>query len=120
MGAGDAEKEHLDQLRPGMGDPRRRAALAHALRTELVQRDPRGESIENANPILVSPVIFDSFVFLIKSALDACDEQNDPWCGRDFMVLTQLFRMEGEGIEKPVTLLSKVYNHALWNKVTFW
>jgi len=117
---GDAEKEQLDQLRPGMSDPRRRAALAQALRAEIAGREASGEAIETAKPIIVDPVIFDSLVFLFKAALDACDEQSDSWCGRDFMVLTQLFRVEGEGVEKPASLLSRIYNHALWNKVTFW
>jgi len=57
---------------------------------------------------------------LFKTALDACDEQNDAWCGRDLMVLSQLFRTDAPGTGKPVQLLSRVYNHALWNKVTFW
>jgi len=68
----------------------------------------------------VALAAFDGIAALFKSALDACDEQNDAWCGRDLMVMTQLLRTDGGGVEKPVQLLSRVYNHALWNKVTFW
>merc|ERR1712048_1186329 len=38
--------------------------------------------------------------------------------GREFMVLAQCFRAEGEG--KTPTLLSRVYSHKLWSKVNFW
>ncbi|CAK9045937.1 Uncharacterized protein SCF082_LOCUS25927, partial [Durusdinium trenchii] len=61
---------------------------------------------------------FETLKSCFKVALDAADEQNDAWSGRDLMVLAQLYRTEQEG--KPVSLLSHVYNHALWNKVTFW
>merc|ERR1712012_494473 len=33
--------------------------------------------------------------------------------------IVNLVRLEGEG-GKPISLLSRVYNHSLWNKVTFW
>jgi len=61
----------------------------------------------------------DVLTHLFRAALDACDDQNDTWNGRDLMVIVNLLRADLEG-GKPVLMLSRVYNHALWNKVTFW
>ena len=65
---------------------------------------------------MLSSQAFEALSGCVKAALDAADEHNDAWSGRDLMVLAQLYRTEQEG--KPVSLLSRVYNHALWNKVS--
>mmetsp|Transcript_32925 Transcript_32925/g.102083 ORF Transcript_32925/g.102083 Transcript_32925/m.102083 type:complete len:489 (-) Transcript_32925:55-1521(-) len=113
----DEVKEQLDHLRQGLGDARRRAAVCQALRREVLSPQPQGTDLESAKPLTVTPAAFELIVTLFKACLDACDEQNDAWCGRDLMVLAPLIRVEGE---RPAQLLSRVYNHALWNKVTFW
>mmetsp|Transcript_34147 Transcript_34147/g.107005 ORF Transcript_34147/g.107005 Transcript_34147/m.107005 type:complete len:771 (+) Transcript_34147:3-2315(+) len=113
----DKAKEKLDHLRQGLGDPRRRAAVCQALRREVLSQQPQGAELENSKSVAVAPAAFEVVVTLFKACLDACHEQNDAWCGRDLMVLSQLFRAEGE---RPAQLLTRVYNHALWNKVTFW
>eukprot|EP00913_Durusdinium_trenchii_P017675 g16614.t1 len=85
--------EDMEKLRQRLLEPKIRAAFCQVLRLATLKS-------------------------CFKVALDAADEQNDAWSGRDLMVLAQLYRTEQEG--KPVSLLSHVYNHALWNKVTFW
>lgn len=121
LGPSEAVKAQMEQVRQGLGEGRRRAALCQALRLEILGRDSfQGPELDGAKAITVALAAFDGIVALFKSALDSCDEQNDAWCGRDLMVMTQLLRTDGGGVEKPVQLLSRVYNHALWNKVTFW
>mmetsp|Transcript_90622 Transcript_90622/g.233918 ORF Transcript_90622/g.233918 Transcript_90622/m.233918 type:complete len:741 (-) Transcript_90622:36-2258(-) len=112
-------KEQLEQVRAGANDPRRRAALCQVLRSEVLKREAAGTELDNASGISVPLPILDALVQMFKASLDHCDEQHDSWCGRDFMVLAQKFRTEADG-GKPVSLLSRIYNHALWNKVTFW
>merc|ERR1712137_942393 len=56
---------------------------------------------------------------MIDSALDACNDLNDTWCGRDLMIVVHLFLTEQED-SKVVRLLDRVYHHAIWNRVTFW
>lgn len=40
---------------------------------------------------------FEALTGCVKTALDAADEHNDAWSGRDLMVLAQLYRTEQEG-----------------------
>eukprot|EP00443_Scrippsiella_acuminata_P068978 CAMPEP_0115417242 /NCGR_PEP_ID=MMETSP0271-20121206/24024_1 /TAXON_ID=71861 /ORGANISM="Scrippsiella trochoidea, Strain CCMP3099" /LENGTH=730 /DNA_ID=CAMNT_0002841625 /DNA_START=44 /DNA_END=2233 /DNA_ORIENTATION=- len=109
----------LQQLRLNVTDARRRAALCQVLRAELLAHENQGTDIENAKGITIPQGTLDALVPLTKSALDACDEQSDIWCGRDLMVIVNLIRAEAED-GKQISLLARVYNHALWNKVTFW
>mmetsp|Transcript_66090 Transcript_66090/g.119007 ORF Transcript_66090/g.119007 Transcript_66090/m.119007 type:complete len:712 (+) Transcript_66090:82-2217(+) len=120
-GAGKEEdlEERMNLVRGNLVDPRHRAALCQVLRTVALQGDSQGTDLDSATGVTVSTEAFEALLTVFKMALDLCDQQNDAWCGRDLMVLAQLFRMEGED-KKPVSLLSRVYNHALWNKVTFW
>lgn len=119
-GPSDETKEKLEQLRLSLGDPRCRAAVCQALRQEVLGQQPQAGELEGCKPVAVSPAMFESVVALFKAALDASNERNDAWCGRDLMVLSQLFRAEGGQLERPAQLHSRIYNHALWNKVTFW
>jgi len=111
--------QRLQQLRLNITDARRRAGLCQVLRTELLAREPQGTDIDNAKGITIPQATLDALAPLMKAALDACDEQSDTWCGRDLMVVVNLIRMEGDD-GKQISLLARVYNHALWNKVTFW
>merc|ERR1719291_1047421 len=109
----------VEKLRPGVVDPRRRAAVLQVLRREVLRHNEADAELETSKPVVTAPACFDALAGLFKAALDACDEQGDSWSGRDLMVLAQLVRCEVEP-GKSILLLTKVYNHALWNKVTFW
>ncbi|CAE7249738.1 unnamed protein product [Symbiodinium pilosum] len=98
---------------------RPRAAFCQVLRSAALRDDPQGTELDGAAGKNLSPPAFEALASCFKAALDASDEQSDAWCGRDLMVLAQLFRTDNED-GKQVSLLSRVYNHALWNKVTFW
>jgi len=109
----------LHEIRMNLTDPSLRCAVCQVLRALALQSEAQGVELEGSAGRSVSDEAFETLVAFFKGSLDACDAQNDVWCGRDLMVLAQLFRMEGaEG--KPVTLLSRIYTHPLWNKVTFW
>jgi len=111
-------REKAQQLRKDVVDLNHRAALCFVLRGAVLLREPQGTEVYKAKPLLVASAVFEILVGLFMAGLDACDEQNDAWCGRDFAVLTQLFRTEDGG--KVVTMLTRVYKHPIWNKVTFW
>lgn len=46
---------------------------------------------------MLSCEAFEALTGCVKTALDAADEHNDAWSGRDLMVLAQLYRTEQEG-----------------------
>lgn len=112
-------KETLEQVRLAVGDARKRAGFCQMLRAEVLAREPQGTEIENAAGVSVHLANFEAIVPLVRAALDACSDQADHWCGRDLMVIVNLIRSQDD-TGKTVSLLSRVYNHALWNKVTFW
>lgn len=108
-------RSHLEQLRRGMPDAHRRAAVVQALCNEVLTLDEATHTeLEGAKPAAVAPAVFDPVVALFKAGLDACEQQQDAWCGRDLMVLAQRICSGGS------SLLSRVYDHALWGKVSFW
>jgi len=112
-------KDQMDQIQCNVGELRCRAALCQALRVEVLCDLPQGTTLEQARPLVVSPATFEMLVQLFTATLGFCDEQNDTWNGRDLMVLSQLFESHGDG-GKEAKLLTRLYNHPLWNKVTFW
>jgi len=112
-------KEQLDQIRANITDGRRRSALCQVLRQELLAKSPNTEDLNNAKTVTVPLASLDLLATLLRAALDSCEEQADSWCGRDIMVLVNHINAIGEG-GKSVLLITRVYNHALWNKVSFW
>ncbi|CAJ1355630.1 unnamed protein product [Effrenium voratum] len=115
---GEVEVAQTEGLCRQLPESRPRAAFCQVLRLAVLKDDPSAE-LDNAAGRNLTPAAFEALASCFTVALDAADEHNDAWCGRDLMVLAQLFRTVGpEG--QAVSLLSKVYNHALWNKVTFW
>lgn len=112
-------KEKVEMHKRRVDELSRRAALCHALRNELISREPPGTELDAARPAHLERSRFDMVAQLLTSALNACDSSNDSWNGRDLMVLAQLLCTDGES-SKPLTLLSQVYNHPIWNKVSFW
>eukprot|EP00439_Symbiodinium_sp_Y106_P023546 s6712_g2.t2 len=114
------EGEQAESLSRRVTEWRPRAAFCQVLRTAVMRDDPQGTELDGAAGKNLSPRAFEALAVCFKAALDSSDEQSDAWlCGRDLMVLAQLFRTDDED-GKQVSLLSRVYNHALWNKVTFW
>lgn len=111
----------LHELRINLVDQRLRSAFCQCLRNAVLQAEPQGPetALEASAGMSVNGEAFETLVACFGVCLDACDAQNDVWTGRDLMVLAQLFRMASDS-GKPVSLLSRVYTHALWNKVTFW
>jgi len=107
------------QLQFGLEDLRRRVALVQVLRSEILSKEPQGTELDNAKPVNVPLLTLEAIAIIFVSALDGCDDQSDAWSGRDLMVLAQLFRSEGEG-GKTTSLLSRIYSHRIWSKVTFW
>lgn len=106
---------HLEQLRRGMPDAHRRAAVVQALCNEVLTVDEATHTqLEGTKPAAVAPAVFDPVVALFEAGLDACEQQQDAWCGRDLMVLAQRICSGGS------SLLSRLYDHALWGKVSFW
>lgn len=110
------EKAEAQILR--MDEHPRRAAMCQAFRAEILSGEPPGAELDAAAHRNLPRSNFDIIVHMFTAALSACESQNDAWCGRDLMVLTQLFTTDGSS--KPLTLLSQVYNHPLWSKVSFW
>lgn len=117
--AAEGIKEQLEQLRVNITDARRRSSLVQVIRAEILARVPAASDLSDAMSVCVAPATLDALVPLIKAFLDACDEQADTWCGRDIMVIVnRIYALNESG--KQVLLLTRCYNHALWNKVTFW
>eukprot|EP00927_Polykrikos_kofoidii_P032150 TRINITY_DN27470_c0_g3_i1.p1 TRINITY_DN27470_c0_g3~~TRINITY_DN27470_c0_g3_i1.p1 ORF type:complete len:800 (-),score=169.12 TRINITY_DN27470_c0_g3_i1:66-2465(-) len=107
------------KLRSGLDDLRRRSALFQVLRSEILAKEPQNTELDNAKPVSIPLAALDALASVVVAAVDACEHQNDAWGGRDFMVLAQGFRAEADS-GKVQTLLSRVYNHKMWSKVTFW
>lgn len=103
---------------PRMEELPRRAAMCYAFRTEVVSREAPGTELDAAAHLQLPRANFDIIERMFTSALTACESQNDSWTGRDLLVLSQLFLTGGD--PKPVRLLSRLYNHPIWNKVSFW
>lgn len=115
---GSETEEEVEKFCQKLSDSKLRAAFCQVARLAVLKDDPAGTEIDGSAGKNLSPGAFEALTCCFKVALDAADEHNDAWSGRDLMVLAQLYRTEQDG--KAVSLLSKVYNHALWNKVTFW
>jgi len=118
----EAAKAHLERVRQGVSDPRRRAAMCLAFRQELLGRETQSNGdLDLAKPLTVTPAALDSIASLFRTALDSCNDQNDVWCGRDIMVLTQLFRTDVGDEQKPTaSLMPRLYDHMLWSRISFW
>jgi len=118
----EAAKAHLERVRQGLSDPRRRAAMCLAFRQELMGCETQSNGdLDLAKPLTITPAALDSIAGLFRTALDSCNDQNDVWCGRDIMVLTQLFLIDGSYPQEPTPLLMpRLYDHMLWSRISFW
>jgi hypothetical protein len=114
------------QLRTNLADLRARAAFLRVIAELIVARQaPQAEEapspppLENCLPVKITAACFEVLVALFLEVCTFCEQENDAWSGKLLMVLVQLLSSEGEG-GRTVSLLTRVYNHPLWNKVAFW
>eukprot|EP00435_Cladocopium_sp_Y103_P039209 s1779_g10.t1 len=110
---GSETEEEVEKFCQKLSDSKLRAAFCQVARLAVLKDDPAGTEIDGSAGKNLSPGAFEALTCCFKVALDAADEHNDAWSGA-WAVLAQLYRTEQDG--KAVSLLSKVYNHALWNK----
>jgi hypothetical protein len=98
-----------------------RAAFCRVLRDEIARLYPPGQPLESAPPLKIGAAAFEMLAELVKEALDHCDRQVlDVFNARDIMVLSYLLQTTNKETSKPVTMLSRIYTHPIWSKVTFW
>lgn len=118
----EESKEGLRQLREGLDNTCRRAALCNCLRYEVSGRLPEGTPLENATPLRVAPANFETIVGLFKEALNCCDKSQvmDVWNARDLMVFSQVFQTTSADSDRTVSLLSRIYAQPIWSKVSYW
>jgi hypothetical protein len=108
-----------------MFDLRARAAFLQVFQFLLIQRQPpRGENsqpltIYDCKPVKITAACFEEVVSLVMEACSRCDQQSDAWCGKTIMTIVQFVICDGEG-GRELVLLNRVYNHPIWNKVSFW
>lgn len=101
-----------------------RQAFCTAFQKELllqaakVNNEDYGAKVEDLPPMQVGAASFDTFVTLVRAALDGCHNEGDAWSGRILMVLCNKIQNAQDG--KVVDILVRVYNHPLWGRVTFW
>lgn len=113
------------QLKNNLQDLRARAAFLQVIAKLIVMRQPPQApeappvSLENCLPIRITSACFEVVVTLFLEACSLCEHESDAWSGRTLMVLVQLISCEVDG-GRVVNLLTRVYNHPLWNKVAFW
>lgn len=118
-------EKDLETLRHTLQDNRIRVALVQALKSAVISRQaptsepPQAVHFEDRKTVRITLSSFEVVAALVLEALTFCDQSDDVWNGREFMVLVQKICSEGEG-GKIVTLLQRVYKHTIWNKVTFW
>jgi len=118
-------EKDLETLRQTLSDTRIRVAVIQALKAAVIGRQvPQTEPapqihFEDRKAVRITAASFEVVVSLVLEALSYCDQFDDAWSGREFMVLVQKICSDGEG-GKIVTLLQRVYKHSIWNKVTFW
>lgn len=80
---------------------------------------PDATDLDSAASFCIPVGVLEVLVPVFQASLDASDEQTDTWVGRDLMVLTNRIHADADG-GKTILMLSKVYKHSLWSKVTFW
>jgi len=110
----------LDVLRSGLMDPRRRAALSQVLRGEIMAvQEQTNIELDNAKPVIVPAAALECIASIFDAGLNSCDDHADPWSGRELMVMADKFKAEVEA-GKTLSLLTRIYSHRIWSKVTFW
>lgn len=113
------------QLKSNLIDLRARAAFLQVIAKLIVMRqvpqaaDAPAPPLEDCLPVRITAACFEVIVALFLEVCSLCDSENDCWSGRFVMVLVNLLNCEAEG-GRTVTLLTRVYNHPIWNKVAFW
>jgi len=114
----------LAQLKNNLGHLAARAAFLQVFAKLVVALQPPQASdvamcLESCQPLKITAACFEVVVTLFLEACSKCELELDSWSGKLMMVLVNLVTCESEG-GKFVSLLSRVYNHPVWNKVSFW
>jgi len=115
----------LAQLKNNLGHLPARAAFLQVFAGLVIARqspqasDAPALALENCQPVRIAAACFEVVVTLFLEACSKCENELDSWSGKLMMVLVTLVNFENEG-GRIVSLLSRVYNHPVWNKVSFW
>mmetsp|Transcript_35955 Transcript_35955/g.84218 ORF Transcript_35955/g.84218 Transcript_35955/m.84218 type:complete len:704 (+) Transcript_35955:58-2169(+) len=117
----DEVKIEVEPLQYGLVDLCRRAAFCRAMQTEVMTAAPEGvRDLDSAPSLCITQEALEIVAQLIKAALDGCNQPpGDAWNGKHLIQISRLFHAESES-GKTVSLLSLVYSHPLWSRVTFW
>mmetsp|Transcript_34537 Transcript_34537/g.77501 ORF Transcript_34537/g.77501 Transcript_34537/m.77501 type:complete len:646 (-) Transcript_34537:17-1954(-) len=117
----DEVKVEIEPLHLGLAELSRRSAFCRVLHLEVMASAPEGvKDLDGAPSMCITQDALEILAGLIKAALDGCNQApGDSWNGKHLILLCQRFHAEAE-TGKTTTLLSMVYSHPMWSRVTFW